>query len=142
MVEPSADVSFRDVTIDETAQTVTLQRPLLLDLGAVAKGLAVDLAARELAPLRDFAIDAGGDLYLGGTNRDGQPWSIGIRHPRQPGACIAAVRVSESGGLHVGRLRATAARQAASGEPDGARPRRSITSSIRERASRRRMSRA
>jgi thiamine biosynthesis lipoprotein len=95
-VEPLPDISFRDVAIDEAAQTVTLQRPLLLDLGAVAKGLAVDLAARELAPLRDFAIDAGGDLYLGGTNRNGQPWSIGIRHPRQPGDCIAAVRVSDA----------------------------------------------
>jgi len=83
------------VTIDESAQTVTLHRPLLLDLGAVAKGLAVDLAARELAASRDFAIDAGGDLYLGGTNLEGQPWSIGIRHPRQPGSCIAAVRVSD-----------------------------------------------
>jgi thiamine biosynthesis lipoprotein len=95
MVEPPPGVSFRDVTIDEAARTVTLQRPLLLDLGAVAKGLAVDLAARELATLVDFAIDAGGDLYLGGKNSDREPWSIGIRHPRQPGECIAAVRVSD-----------------------------------------------
>lgn len=94
-VDASADLSFRDVTIDESAQTVLLHRPLLLDLGAVAKGLAVDLAARELAESRDFAIDAGGDLYLGGINFEGQPWSVGIRHPRQPGACIAAVRVSD-----------------------------------------------
>jgi len=95
IVQPSSDVSFRDVTIDESAQTVTLHRPLLLDLGAVAKGLAVDLAARELSVARDFAIDAGGDLYLGGTNVEGEPWSIGIRHPREAGACIAAVRVSD-----------------------------------------------
>ena len=93
-VESIDAVSFRDVTIDDDAQTITLQRPLLLDLGAVAKGLAVDLAARELAPARDFAIDAGGDLYLGGSNHDGQPWSIGIRHPRLPGECVTAVRVS------------------------------------------------
>ena len=95
MAEASARVSFRDVAIDEAARTVTLRRPLLLDLGAVAKGLAVDLAARELATLRDFAIDAGGDLYLGGTNHEGEAWSIGIRHPRRPGECIAAVRVSD-----------------------------------------------
>ena len=94
MVDAAHDITFRDVAVDEAAQTITLARPLLLDLGAIAKGLAVDLAARELAPLRDFAIDAGGDLYLGGTNHDGQPWSIGIRHPRQPGECISAVRVS------------------------------------------------
>jgi thiamine biosynthesis lipoprotein len=60
-------------------------RPLVLDLGAVAKGLAIDLAARELAPLRDFAIDAGGDLYLGGRGPGGRPWRAGIRHPREDG---------------------------------------------------------
>ena len=56
----------------------TLHRPLTLDLGAVAKGLAVDAAARELAPFRNFAIDAGGDLYLGGCNDHGERWTVGI----------------------------------------------------------------
>ena len=95
MVEPAVDVSYRDVTLDVEHRTITLQRPLLLDLGAVAKGLAIDLAARELQSCGGVAIDAGGDLYLGGTNTDGEPWAIGIRHPRHPGECIAAVRVSD-----------------------------------------------
>ncbi len=30
----------------------------------------------------NFAIDAGGDLYLGGHNADDRPWDVGIRHPR------------------------------------------------------------
>lgn len=94
LADAADDVSYRDVAVDETTQTITLKRPLLLDLGAVAKGLAVDLAARELAPARDFAIDAGGDLYLGGANRQGTPWTIGIRHPRRAGECIGAVQVS------------------------------------------------
>jgi thiamine biosynthesis lipoprotein len=76
------DVSYRDVQLDPDRKTVTLLRPLTLDLGAVAKGLAVDTAARELQPFRDFAIDAGGDLYLGGSNPQGAHWSVGIRHPR------------------------------------------------------------
>jgi thiamine biosynthesis lipoprotein len=58
---------------------------LILDLGAVAKGLAIDLAARELRPFVNFAIDAGGDLYLGGHRRPDTPWSVGIRHPREDG---------------------------------------------------------
>jgi thiamine biosynthesis lipoprotein len=95
MVEPAADVSYRDVAIDAEHHAITLRRPLLLDLGAVAKGLAIDLAARELQSCGSYAIDAGGDLYLGGTNSDRQPWSIGIRHPRKPGECIAAVHVSD-----------------------------------------------
>jgi thiamine biosynthesis lipoprotein len=89
-------VSFRDVALDADAQTVTLLRPLLLDLGAVVKGLAVDLAANELRPYRDFAIDAGGDLYLGGHNADGEPWSVGIRHPRNPEDVVTTLRVSDT----------------------------------------------
>jgi thiamine biosynthesis lipoprotein len=76
-------VSWRDVLLDADAQTVTLRRPLVLDLGAVAKGLAVDVAARELEPFVNFAVDAGGDLYLGGHNERGEAWSVGIRHPRE-----------------------------------------------------------
>ncbi len=83
--EGPIDVSYRDVAIDPAARTITLHRPLVLDLGAVAKGLAIDLAARELARFGNFAIDAGGDLFLGGTNGDGEEWSVGIRHPRQAG---------------------------------------------------------
>jgi thiamine biosynthesis lipoprotein len=93
-IDPAESVTYRDVAIDPDGQTITLRQPLLLDLGAVAKGLAIDLAARVLEPCGSFAIDAGGDLYLGGLNPDGQPWSIGIRDPRRPGECLAAVRVS------------------------------------------------
>jgi thiamine biosynthesis lipoprotein len=89
-------VSYRDVVVDPATRTITLARPLALDLGAVAKGLAVDAAARELQPYRDFAIDAGGDLYLGGRNPDGRKWSVGIRHPRMDGEVIDTFRVSDA----------------------------------------------
>ena len=87
-------VSYRDVRLDADSQTITLHRPLILDLGAVAKGLAVDLAARELQSFENFAINAGGDLYLGGCSPSGGPWSIGIRHPRNDGELIDSIRVS------------------------------------------------
>lgn len=88
------DVSHRDVRLDPDRRTITLLRPLTLDLGAVAKGLAVDAAARELEPFKDFAIDAGGDLYLGGSNPRGEAWCVGIRHPRRDDELIASLRVS------------------------------------------------
>jgi len=84
-VASSGGVSWRDVGLDADAKTVTLSKPLVLDLGAVVKGLAVDVAARELEPFGNFAIDAGGDLYLAGCNADEEPWSVGIRHPRADG---------------------------------------------------------
>lgn len=92
---PDDDVSYRDIELDPDRKTITLRRPLTLDLGAVAKGLAVDTAAHELAPFRDFAIDAGGDLYMGGLNPRGEPWSVGIRHPRHDGELIDLLRVSD-----------------------------------------------
>jgi thiamine biosynthesis lipoprotein len=88
-------VSYRDVALDRVARTITLRRPLLLDLGAVAKGLAVDLAARELRRFPGFAIDAGGDLYLGGRAPSGGAWSVGIRDPRDPDTLLDVVRVSD-----------------------------------------------
>jgi thiamine biosynthesis lipoprotein len=88
-------VSWRDVLLDAEARTVTLLKPLVLDLGAVAKGLAVDVAARELASFENFAVDAGGDLYLGGHNVDGEPWSVGIRHPRE-NSLIETLHVSNT----------------------------------------------
>ncbi|HEY6341805.1 MAG TPA: FAD:protein FMN transferase [Bryobacteraceae bacterium] len=93
-ITPDDDVSFRDIALNPDRKTITLRRPLTLDLGAVAKGLAIDLAARELAPFQNFAIDAGGDLYLGGSNAHGTPWHVGIRHPRSDGQTIASLRVS------------------------------------------------
>lgn len=87
--------SYRDIVLDAGAKTVTLLRPLVLDLGAVAKGLAIDLAAKELAEVRNFSIDAGGDLYLGGKNDDEADWVVGIRHPRKDHAVIEVVRVSD-----------------------------------------------
>lgn len=89
-----AAASWRDVGLDAERRTIRLDRELTLDLGAVAKGLAVDAAAQELTPFRDFAIDAGGDLYLGGRNTEGQPWRVGIRNPQRPLDLIARVAVS------------------------------------------------
>ena len=93
-VNAPEDVSWRDVKLDAARQTVMLRRPLTLDLGAVAKGLAIDTAARVLEPLGDFSIDAGGDLYMGGRNAEGGPWVVGIRHPRRDGELIDKLSVS------------------------------------------------
>jgi thiamine biosynthesis lipoprotein len=89
------EACFRDVVLDADEQTILLKRPLTLDLGAVAKGLAVDAAARDLQPFRDFCIDAGGDIYCGGCNARGEPWRVGIRHPRQRDELVERILVSD-----------------------------------------------
>jgi thiamine biosynthesis lipoprotein len=97
VVETTVDkdaASYRDIRLNPEKKTITLLRPMILDLGAVAKGLAVDMAARELQPFDNFAIDAGGDLYLAGRNPEGGPWFVGIRHPRIDGELIDSIPVS------------------------------------------------
>jgi FAD:protein FMN transferase len=94
--DPDDGVTYRDVQLDAVQRTITLRRPLILDLGSVAKGLAIDMAARELSAFRDYAIDAGGDLYLAGRNENGNAWSVGIRHPRQDRELIDTIQVSDA----------------------------------------------
>src|SRR5262249_29402410 len=60
------------------------------------KGMAIDLAARELAPLRDFSINAGGDIYVAGHNAQGVPWRVGIRHPREAEALLETLLVTDA----------------------------------------------
>lgn len=95
-VRTDEPVSYRDVVLNESARTVRLERALLLDLGAVAKGLAIDMAVQELRPLANFVVDAGGDVYCGGHNSAEQPWTVGIRHPREAQALLTRVTITDA----------------------------------------------
>ena len=95
-VHEPAEVWYRDLQLDLDAQTATVLCPMTLDLGAVAKGLAVDLAARELRDYPNICIEAGGDGYVrGSSGRDGT-WTVGIRHPRDPHHLLDSVRVTNT----------------------------------------------
>jgi thiamine biosynthesis lipoprotein len=91
-----APATYRDVHVDEHERTLMFDRPVTLDLGAVAKGFAIDMAAQELRELGDFAIDAGGDLYLAGHNEDDVPWRVAVRHPRDDASTLAELDVSNA----------------------------------------------
>jgi thiamine biosynthesis lipoprotein len=91
---PDEPASYRDVQLDEARHAITLRKPLVLDVGAVAKGLAIDLAARELIDFADFCVEAGGDLYARGRNGQGEPWRIGIQDPRDRSAIIRTLTLT------------------------------------------------
>jgi thiamine biosynthesis lipoprotein len=80
--------------LNEQDRTLNLLKPLVIDLGAVAKGFAIDLAAHELKEFDGFLINAGGDLFAGGTNESGNPWRIGIQHPEQKEHIIETIEIS------------------------------------------------
>ncbi len=72
---------------------VTKSDPALqLDLGGIAKGYAVDRAVALLrkAGITSAAVNAGGDISLIGDHA-GQPWRIGIQHPRKQGEVLVTL---------------------------------------------------
>lgn len=63
---PDPAASWRDIEI-ESDSTVRFHRPLLIDVGGIAKGYAVDRAYAicEAAGVDDCVINAGGDIRVG-----------------------------------------------------------------------------
>ncbi len=92
----SNQVSYQDIVLNEEERSIQLLKPVVLDLGAVAKGMAVDLAAKELSEFEGFVIDAGGDIYAGGYNERNAPWVIGIQHPQRKTEIIHSLHVSNA----------------------------------------------
>jgi thiamine biosynthesis lipoprotein len=94
--EALGTADYRDILVDEKERSITLSKPMVLDLGAVAKGLAVDLAVKELAGFESFVIDAGGDLYVHGLNENDVPWRVGIQHPHKKTELLGTVELTDS----------------------------------------------
>ena len=79
-------VNYRDLVVDDKAGTAFLKRAgMRANLGGIGKGYAVDRAVTifHRRALRDFMIQAGGDLYVSGY-RGERAWRLGIRDPRGP----------------------------------------------------------
>ena len=92
--DPNPPVSYLDLDLNEEEQTILLRKPLTLDLGAIAKGLAVDLAVKELSSFEGFFIDAGGDIFASGLNECEEAWRVGIRHPREREKIIRTLQLT------------------------------------------------
>jgi FAD:protein FMN transferase len=89
-------VDWRRVLVDRPKSSVFLQGAgMELDLGAIAKGYAVDLACAAFLRngVENFLIKIGGEIKAQGESRPGAPWSIGVQHPRLPSEFIAKIRV-------------------------------------------------
>lgn len=76
---PCPENLWRQLRLDRARHTVRVPAGVKLDLGGSAKGLAVDLVAEDLNGLSTYAVDAGGDLRLGGV--DAAPRGVLVAHP-------------------------------------------------------------
>jgi len=67
-----------------------------LDFGGIGKEYAADAAAEILRDhgARHGYVNLGGDIRVIGPKPGGEPWTIGIRDPRDPAGTIASIPVS------------------------------------------------
>jgi thiamine biosynthesis lipoprotein len=72
---PDPACRWRRLRVDDEAGTIERPPGRRLDLGGSGKGHAADLAARRFAHLRNWVVDCGGDIRVGGTRE------IEIAHP-------------------------------------------------------------
>ena len=87
-------------TMKETHGYFDIRRPDgSLDPSGVVKGWAIRNAADLIraAGVRNFYVDAGGDIQTGGVNAAGEPWTVGIRNPFNQREIVKAIRPQERG---------------------------------------------
>ena len=72
------------------------EKGMELDFGGFGKEYAVDRAALRLreAGAANALVNLAGDVAVLGPHRDGSPWNIGIRHPRNESTAIATLPVT------------------------------------------------
>lgn len=83
-------VWHRDV--QRAVNSITTQRPLVIDIGAVGKGRLVDLISELLAAegFEDFVVDGSGDIL----HRGDAALDVGLEHPLDPDMVIGVANLT------------------------------------------------
>lgn len=70
-----------------------------LDPSGLVKGWAIFIAANKLIQkgIKNFYIEAGGDIQVHGTDSGNMPWKIGIRNPFNINEIIKTIAVKSNG---------------------------------------------
>jgi thiamine biosynthesis lipoprotein len=90
-------VDYAKVILDPQRKTVRFARQgVELDLGGIAKGFAVEVAA-DVLRRRGLGgmIDAGGNQYLLGTPVGKKMWTVGIKNPDRPDRVLGILETGE-----------------------------------------------
>lgn len=101
LTETLSKVGYERLDVDIALSRVRFHDPeLRVDVGGVAKGFVL----REIEKLLDdnafgnYLVSAGGDIVSRGSRADGEPWRIGIQHPRASDRLLATLAL-DSGAI-------------------------------------------
>lgn len=93
-------VGWPKVAVADEPRALRFRRPgMKLDLGGVAKGFALDVAARTFARPGCLGglLSIGGNAYAWGEHPGGRDWPVPLPDPREPGRTLLTVRVANRG---------------------------------------------
>ena len=91
---PSQLVNFRDLRI--TPEQIRLAPGMQVTLDGIAQGRVIDGGPAVLGAqgVENILVEAGGDLVAQGTRDGGEPWRVGITHPRQTDQTLSTLVLS------------------------------------------------
>jgi FAD:protein FMN transferase len=91
-------VDFHNLDINAEQHTVRFKRPgMMIDLGGIAKGFAVEVAANVLRRNGlSGVVDAGGNQYLLGAPTGKARWTVGVKHPDVQGRLLGVIETAET----------------------------------------------
>ncbi len=91
LTEALQKINTNTINIEETGIVQTDPEKVLVDLGAVGKGIGADEAMAYLEDQEAVSgaiISVGGSLCIYGEKPDGSEWSVGVQDPRQADGCM------------------------------------------------------
>ncbi|MBR2353938.1 MAG: FAD:protein FMN transferase [Clostridia bacterium] len=86
LAEARIHTQIEDLCMDEEKGTVSFSDPLLqLDVGAIAKGYAVEKIAKAMEEkgVSGYVLNAGGNVRVIGEKPSGSPWIVGIENQKE-----------------------------------------------------------
>ncbi|MBL7130538.1 MAG: FAD:protein FMN transferase [Candidatus Omnitrophica bacterium] len=90
-------IGFKNIHIDKKNNSIKFKRKgMKIDLGGIAKGYAIDVAVKELKRkgIDSAIINAGGDIYCLGS-KFGNPWKLGLQHPRKKDKILTTLELKD-----------------------------------------------
>ncbi len=91
-------IDYRYVELDFNKRRVRFAHPgVYVDLGGIAKGYAVDrcIGIIRASGIEQASVAAGGDSRILGDRR-GEPWTVGVRDPRDASAMVAVLPLTDT----------------------------------------------
>jgi len=91
-------INYKNINLNETDSRISFShKNTRIDLGGIAKGYAVDNAIKILknCGIKNALVSAGGDSRILG-DKNGRPWVMGVRHPRDETRVVVSIPLSDS----------------------------------------------